>query len=193
MQWCHHARMPRNPSKIDYSRGSPNSIIAFENLIDPRHPTGNLRHHFGEVVFMAFTAIICGVNSYELMEEFCSLRSEWFKKWLKLPNGIPSFNTFSRIFQAIEPNAFAQCIVSHLQNIGYQGIHHHVAIDGKALRGSRDQDNKHVHSVSAWACDERITQGVPPAIDCQCEKKSCFLDPVPNCLSEGPVLRRCGW
>ena len=149
--------MPRNPNKIDYSLGFPKNLTAFESLVDPRHPTGNLRHHFGEIVFMAFVSILCGVNSYELMEEFCGLQKRWFSKWLSLPNGIPSFNTFSRIFQAIEPNKFAQCIAQHLQSIGYNGINHHIAIDGKALRGSKDKDRKHVHSVSAWACDEGVT------------------------------------
>ena len=149
--------MPRNPNKIDYSLGFHKNLSAFESLTDPRHPTGNLRHHFGEVIFMAFVSILCGINSYELMEEFCNLQKKWFKKYLSLPNGIPSYNTFSRIFQAIEPNQFSQCIAQHLDAIGYKGINHHIAIDGKALRGSRDQDHKHVHSVSAWACDEGIT------------------------------------
>lgn len=169
--------MPRNPNKTDYSKGFSNTLTAFEDLIDPRHPTGNLRHHFGEVIFMAFTAIVCGVNSYELMEEFCQLRHKWLKKWLTLPNGIPSFNTFSRIFQAIDPNAFAQCIVIHLNSIGYQGINHHIAIDGKALRGSRDQDNKHVHSVSAWACDEGITLA-----HCFVSEKSNEITAIPELL-----------
>ena len=179
--------MPRNPNKTDYSGGFPNTLTAFEKLTDPRHPTGNLRHHFGEVVFMAFSAIVCGVNSYELMEEFCQIRSKWFKKWLALPNGIPSFNTFSRIFQAIEPDAFAQCIVTHLKNIGYHGINHHIAIDGKALRGSRDQDNKHVHSVSAWACDEGITLA-----HCFVSEKSNEITAIPELLKllnlEGAVV-----
>ncbi len=149
--------MPRNANKIDYSLGFTKNLTAFEGLADLRHPTGIIRHHFGEVIFMVFVSILCGINSYELMEEFCNLQKKWFKKYLPLPNGIPSYNTFSRIFQAIESNKFSQCIAQHLDALDYKGINHHIAIDGKVLRGSRDQDQKHVHSVSAWACDEGIT------------------------------------
>lgn len=170
--------MPRNPNRTDYSRGFPKNLTAFEELTDPRHPTGNLRHHFGEVIFMAFVSILCGVNSYELMEEFCHLKEKWFRKHLKLPNGTPSFNTFSRIFQAIEPKQFANCIITHLENIGYEGLNHHIAIDGKAMRGSIDQDHKHIHSVSAWACDEGITLA-----HCFVSKKSNEITAIPELLA----------
>ncbi len=170
--------MPRNPNKTDYSRGFPENLSAFESLTDPRHPTGNLRHHFGEVIFMAFVSILCGINSYELMEEFCKLREKWLRKHLTLPNAIPSFNTFSRIFQAIEPKEFAACIVTHLEALGYEGLNHHIAIDGKAMRGTTDQDRKHIHSLSAWACDEGITLA-----HCFVSKKSNEITAIPELLA----------
>ena len=86
--------MPRNPNKIDYSKNFPIGFEIFEEIQDPRH-SGHTLHHFGEIVFMAFVCILCGVKSYDLMEEYCTLRMKWFKKWIGLPNGIPSYNTFS--------------------------------------------------------------------------------------------------
>ena len=65
--------------------------------------SGYTKHHFGEIIFMAFTAIVCGVKSYELMEEFCELRETWLRKWLKLPNGLPCYNTFARVMEALDP------------------------------------------------------------------------------------------
>lgn len=148
--------MPRNPNKINYSEGFPPSFHAFSNLVDPRYG-GNTKHHFGEVIFMVFTCILCGISCYEDMEEFCEINQTWFKKWISIPNGIPSYNTFSRIFEAIEPDLFANCITSHLEQSGINLSPKHIAIDGKALRGSSNTQDKHIHAVSAWACDEGIT------------------------------------
>ena len=106
---------------------------------------------------MAFTCIVCGVKSYELMEEFCDIRKKWFKKWLTLPNGIPSYNTFSRVVEGLDPVIFSQCIITHLMLANVELEHDQVAIDDKALRGSRTKDHRHIHAVSAWACDKGLT------------------------------------
>ena len=148
--------MPRNPNKVDYSKGFPSGFEAFETIADPR--TGNHKlHHFGEIVFIAFAAILCGVRSYEMMEEFCEQSQSWLEKWLKIPNGFPCANTFARVFQALEPEEFAQCITIHLAQIGFSGLAAQIAIDGKAMRGSRSGEESHVHAVSAWACNEGLT------------------------------------
>lgn len=148
--------MPRNPNKIDYSKGWPEGFEAFSQLEDPRG-SGKTRHHFGEVIFMAYTAIVCGVSTFELMEEFCESNEEWFKKWLKLPHGTPSNDTFSRVFEAIDPNVFNQCIVKHLKQFGIEVEPQQFAIDGKTLRGSSNSEDKHLHAVSAWACNQGVT------------------------------------
>lgn len=148
--------MPRNPNKIDYSGGFPQGFEVFASIQDPRNG-GNTRHHFGEILFIAFAAVLCGVRTYELMEGFAELREDWLRKWLKLPNGIPCYNTFSRVFQAIEPTAFAACIAEHLGRLGFEMQGGQIAIDGKALRGSRSGETSHLHAVSAWACEAGIT------------------------------------
>lgn len=148
--------MPRNPNKTDYSGNFPPFFHAFNLLDDPRNG-GNTKHHFGEVLFMVFTCVLCGISNYEHMEEFCDANEEWFLKWISLPNGTPSYNTFSRIFEALDPTTFSQCIVNHLEAIGKNVSAKHIAIDGKALRGSKNTEDRHIHSVSAWACDEGLT------------------------------------
>ena len=106
---------------------------------------------------MVFTSILCGVSTFELMEEFCESNEKWFKKWLKLPNGTPSNDTFSRVFEAIEPEAFNECILQHLKHSGIEVEPQQIAIDGKSLRGSSNSQDKHLHAVSAWACDQGLT------------------------------------
>ena len=148
--------MPRNPDKTDYSKGFPEGFEVFASLCDPRDG-GHTLHHFGEILFIAFAGVLCGVRSYELMEEFGELREDWLRKWLKLPNGIPCANTFSRVFQAIQPTAFAGCIAEHLARLGFAMEGGQIAIDGKALRGSRSGETTHLHAVSAWACEAGVT------------------------------------
>ena len=148
--------MPRNPNKTDYSRNFPEGFSVFENLEDTRKD-GHTRHHFGEIIFMAFVSIVCGMKSYQLMEDFCSVRCEWFKKWLSLPNGTPSYNTFSRVIESIDPALLSQCIISHLRQAGIKVKDEQIAIDGKALRGSRTREVSHIHAVSAWACERGLT------------------------------------
>jgi hypothetical protein len=80
--------MPRNPDKTDYSQGFPEGFEVFVSINDPRDG-GHTLHHFGEILFIAFAAVLCGVRSNELMEEFGELREDWLRKWLKRPNGIP--------------------------------------------------------------------------------------------------------
>jgi len=148
--------MPRNPNKIDYSSSFPKGFEAFSQLKDPRG-SGRTLHHFGEIVFMAFTAILCGISTFELMEEFCESNTDWFRKWLQLPNGTPSNDTFSRVFEAIEPHLFSECIIHHLHQLDVKVKPQHFAIDGKTLRGSSNSQDRHLHAVSAWACDQGIT------------------------------------
>lgn len=148
--------MPRNPNKIDYSGGFPEGFEVFEKIEDHRH-CGNTRHHFGEIIFMAFTCIVCGVKTYELMEEFCEVRQKWFEKWLDLPNGTPCYNTFARVMESVDPVLFSQCIITHLHRIGFPLKDEQIAIDGKALRGSKNRTERHIHAVSAWACESGVT------------------------------------
>ncbi len=168
--------MPRNPNKIDFSRGFPKNFEAFEGLKDTRKD-GHTRHHFGEIIFMAFTCIVCGVKSYELMEEFCEIRHKWFRKWLSLPNGIPSYNTFSRVMEAVDPVLFSQCIITHLRLAGVEVEDDQIAIDGKALRGSRTKDDRHIHAVSARACEKGLTLAQSFV-----EKKSNEITAIPELL-----------
>ncbi len=89
--------MPRNPNKSDWSGGLPSCIASFSVIEDPR-TGGNKLHHFGEVLFMAVSAMLCGMNGFSDIEDFCDLQIDWLRKWIKMPNGVPRAQTFSNIF-----------------------------------------------------------------------------------------------
>jgi predicted transposase YbfD/YdcC len=148
--------MPRNPNKIDYSGGLPEHFACFEVIEDPRSG-GNKKHHFGEVLFMAVSAMLCGMNGFADIEEFCHLQAGWLKKWIKLPNGIPRAQTFSNIFQIIDPKLFNKCVADHIGTLSRGLQRQIVAVDGKCLRGSHGLKESCAHAVSAWAADSGVT------------------------------------
>ena len=148
--------MPRNPDKIDYSGGLP---PGFEKLLvveDPR-TGGNRRHHFGEIIFIAVSALICGVNSFRGITEFCDIHEDWLRKWISLPNGIPVTQTFINIFSLIDPTLFSRCIIDHVMTIYPELANQLIAVDGKTLRGSGKSKSEQEHCLSAWAADSGLT------------------------------------
>jgi len=148
--------MPRNPNKIDYTANFPSGFDTFALIEDPR--TGNnKKHHFGEVLFMAVTAMLCGMNTFSDIRYFVTLQLDWFKKWISLPNEIPSVQTFSNIFQIIDPESFAECLNQHIKGIFPDLAKQVIAVDGKALRGSHGLTKTNDHCVEAWAAETGAT------------------------------------
>lgn len=148
--------MPRNPNKIDYTGGLPESFSSFEVIEAPR-TGGNRRHHFGSVLFMYTTGLLCGMNSFADIEDFANLQIEWFEKWIPLPNGVPRAQTFSNIFQLIDPELFNRCLIIHLGTLSPELRARIIAIDGKKLRGSHELHKGAAHAVSAWSVEEGVT------------------------------------
>lgn len=148
--------MPRNPNKIDYSGGLPDGYEAFQILEDPR-TGGHKKHHFGEILFMSITAMLCGMDCFSQIEDFCDAQEEWLRKWITLPNGIPRAQTFYNTFCLIAPKRFNDCLRAHLGSISPQLRDQIIAIDGKSLRGSHTLKQGALHVVSAWSCEQRLT------------------------------------
>ena len=148
--------MPRNPNKKDYSAGLPSHLTSFSIIEDPR-TGGNKKHHFGEILFMVVSGLLCGMNTFAEIEEFCQLQTDWLRKWIKLPAGIPRAQTFSNVFAIIDPKKFNQCLMTHLKGLPIEFKKQVVAIDGKCLRGSHTLNSGKEHAVSAWAVDSGVT------------------------------------
>jgi DDE_Tnp_1-associated len=90
----------------EYAGGFPPGMEAFETLKDPRNGKAK-RHYFGEILFIALAAMVCGLEGFDDFARFGELRRAWLKKHLRLPNGTPSADTFRRVFTALDPKAFA--------------------------------------------------------------------------------------
>jgi len=139
-----------------FSGGFPESIAAFSKLSDPRAGR-NKRHFFGEIIFIALAAIICKCEGFSDMEKFAKLKENWLRKFLKLPDGIPSDDTFRRVFSAINPEHFNACFIDFIHGTHGELGEQLIAIDGKALRHSFKTGGKHLHLLSAYACEQSLS------------------------------------
>src|SRR3954471_7786148 len=124
-------------------------------LPDPR--SGNARRHkLLDVLTIALTASICGAESCVDFADFARDREALFREFLELPGGMPSHDTFSRVFRLLDPMAFATCFQSFLDELGTDGARM-LAIDGKTLRRSFDRatGRSALHVVTAFAAGSR--------------------------------------
>ena len=131
----------------------------FESVTDPRRE--NRRHKLIDIITIAICAVISNADSYEHIAEFGRAKNKWFKKFLELPHGIPSADTFERVFSRLDPAEFQKSFLSWIQAINQLTNGEIVAIDGKTLRRSHDKSNEKsaIHMVSAWASANGIVLG----------------------------------
>jgi predicted transposase YbfD/YdcC len=132
-------------------------IDHFRSLSDPRIQR-TLLHPLPELIVIAVCAVICGANDWVDVETFGNCKENWFRSLLKLPNGIPSHDTFGRVFARIDPCEFQQCFLNWMTSVQSRVPGDLIAIDGKTLRRSfSPADSKAaIHMVSAWASAQRM-------------------------------------
>lgn len=132
----------------------------FENLSDPRIEKKS-DHKLIDIVILAICGTICGAEGWSSIEEFGKTKKKWFKKFLELPNGIPSHDTFGRVFSLISPLEFQKCFVSWVGEISHIVDKEVVGIDGKTSRRSHDRQKgkSPIHMVSAWASKAGLVLG----------------------------------
>lgn len=126
----------------------------FEELTDPRRETKNKLHSLIDIVMIVLCAVISGVEDWVGMEEFGYEKEDWLRGFLKLPNGIPSHDTLSDVMGRIKPPAFEEAFLAWVQAGLPSLAGEHVALDGKTLRGSRENGSA-VHLMSAFATRAR--------------------------------------
>ncbi len=131
--------------------------IHFSKLEDPRIDRQKL-HPLMDIIVIAICAVICGAETWVDIENFGKARLEWFKKFLELPNGVPSHDTFGRVFGLLKAEAFEACFFDWVQAVNQVTRGQVIAIDGKEVRHSFDTfvGKKAIHLVSAWASENRI-------------------------------------
>jgi predicted transposase YbfD/YdcC len=128
----------------------------FTEIEDPRVERTK-RHKLLDIIVIAICGMICGAEGWVEIEEFGKEKEEWLKSILDLPNGIPSHDTFGRVFARLDPVKFEDCFFQWVQSLS-ETIAGVIAIDGKTLPRTHDDAHgkKALHMVSAWAAENRL-------------------------------------
>jgi hypothetical protein len=132
--------------------------IHFRNLKDPRRAP---RHHLLDIIGIAMCAVISGANDWQQIATFARSRQPWLQRFFRLPNGIPCHDTFERVFDRLDPRAFAAAFGRWMQALAQAVGLRQIAIDGKTLRRSAapSRDLGPLHLVSAWATENHLALG----------------------------------
>jgi predicted transposase YbfD/YdcC len=129
----------------------------FATLQDPRVERTK-RHQLLAIITIALCAVICGADTWVDIEEFGHAKRAWLETFLDLPNGIPSHDTFGRVFARLDPEQFQACFLSWVQAINTVLPAQQIAIDGKTARRSRERTTGKaaIQMVSAWATQTHL-------------------------------------
>ncbi len=151
---------PASPPGPTQAHDRPDLSIPryFRKLKDPRRRHRRL-HRLQDIIVIALCAIIAGAQDWQEIETFGRKRKDWLRRFLPLPNGVPSHDTFERVFDRLRPQAFQACFREWVQAVSAALRIQHVAIDGKTLRGSGSPKLGPLHLVSAWATAQRLSLG----------------------------------
>lgn len=142
---------PRRPRVLDHI------VETFSGLEDPRIDRTK-RHSLMNVLVMALCGTICGAEGWDELVDFCDSRRRWFETFLDMPNGVPSADTFRRVFERLDPTAFQERFTKFVSGLARDLSGEVVAIDGKTLRGLVERAGKEaqLHLVHVWATSQKL-------------------------------------
>lgn len=150
----------------------------FSRLTDPRVKRTR-EHLLEEILLIAVAAVLSGAESWNDISDYGESKQDWLRTFLSLPGGIPSHDTFNRVFSALDPEEFEQGFAAWVASIAKLTAGEVVAIDGKTLCGSRQSGKKQlVHMVSAWASANNLVLGQRKVDD-----KSNEITAIPKLLA----------
>lgn len=158
---------------------SPKSLVEhFSNISDPRIDRTK-RHKLIDILVISICATICGAEGWEEFELFGQAKIEWFDSFLELPNGIPSDDTFRRVFARLDPSQFHQAFLDWVRSVFQLTKGQVVGIDGKKSRGSFDRASGKaaINMVSAWASENKMVLG-----QVKVDEKSNEVTAIPELL-----------
>lgn len=153
-------------------------VTHFSTIPDFRINRGK-RHKLIDIMVIAVCAVICGADDWNAIEKFGKAKQDWFCQFLELPNGIPSHDTFNRVFSSLSPESFRECFINWIQDVAEILPGQIIPIDGKTLRRSHDRKSGKaaIHMVSAWATETKLVLG-----QVKTEEKSNEITAIPELL-----------
>lgn len=150
------------------------------SIIEDLREQGKVRHKLIDIIFIVVSAVICGCNEWKEIKLWSSVEPNitWLKKYIELPNGIPSLSTIGRLFNIISPKQFEKCFIDWMKRAVKLADKDIVSIDGKTMRGTIEGDStKGVHIVSALCNSHSLVIG-----QVKTEEKSNEITAIPELL-----------
>lgn len=162
-----------------------NILKSLTPLVDPRKQH-MISYPLTELVFMAICSVLGGSTCWQDIHDFVSLNKKWFKKYVNLKDGIPSHDTFRRIFMIVDHEQIQKLFIAWSKSLLTKPTKQ-IAVDGKALRGSGSKKSRiqPLNFVSAWCYENGIILGQVPA-----KAKSNEITAIPELL-EQLVIKGC--
>ena len=144
-----------------------------------------VQHNLSSIIFVALCGILCGCEDWSDLQEYCRVKKDWLSRYVSLENGIPSSDTFRRVFTSLDPDNVETLLRTHASEIvANNKASDQIAIDGKALRGSKRLDTGCLTSVSAWCHENELVLA-----EKQTDSKSNEITAIPLLL-ESMALKK---
>lgn len=149
-------------------------------LPDPRQAS-KCTYQLSDVVFMGLCGLLVGADDWESIACYAKEKEDWFRKFLSLPDRLPSPDTFNRVFSLLAPESFHDLFIAWVQEalLGNQCPSGVIAVDGKTQRGSRTADADGIHTVNAWSTEAGVCLG-----QLKTDEKSNEITAVPDLLKK---------
>jgi predicted transposase YbfD/YdcC len=155
-------------------------LAHFADFPDPRDPRG-IRHKLCDIICISILAVICGANTYSQIHQYALAQEDWLESFLELPSGIPSQDTFERIFAALHPKAWQSKFLAWTQTLTLPELPEDedevLAVDGKTARRSHHNGLGALHTVSVWSSQFEIVLAQE-----QVDKKTNEITVIPDLL-----------
>lgn len=152
-------------------------LSMIQEITDPRME-GKVHHPLSTIIFVALCGILCGCESWSDIKDYCRAKKDWLRQYVSLRNGIPSSDTFRRVFTLLDPDRVEYILRTHAADIVSKNkATDQIAVDGKALCGSGKLDLQCLYSVSAWCHENGLVLG-----EKQTDSKSNEITAIPLLL-----------
>src|SRR5277367_530047 len=160
-------------------KSHPDSLFFHFSIIEDPRMDRSKEHALIDILLIALCAMLCGAENFVDFEEFGQAKEEFLRSFLDLRNGIPSHDTFRRVFCLLNPEQFSDCFRRWSEGLRKAIGAEVVSIDGKTLRRSQDRaaGKEPIHMVSAWARENRLVLG-----QIKVDDKSNEISAIPELL-----------
>lgn len=151
-------------------------LVGFLGSVPDMRVERGKRHKLIDILFIALCTVLSNGEGFEDMVEFATYREDWLRKYIELPHGIPSYDTFRRGFLILDPNSLKECLLNWAESLRSETEGEIIALDGKTLRHSFDTHSgqKSLHLVNAWITDLGVALG--------CERVDAKSNEIPAAL-----------